>query len=95
MEKYLNINIVNRWLVFNIPILESKCSFAVHRQVCKEIKALDSTVKVHGLKGWVAHTLTINEHVMIMLTKFGAVPYRIDIKEKKIWFKKERVDGDL
>ena len=63
--------------------------FKTKREVYKELKEIESGLKDVGFTGWVAWTYIINPHIMKMYVKVGAQPYRINLKQETIWFKKE------
>jgi len=72
---------------------EDELPFSVKRTIVKELRDIENKI-VSGffrtyLSGWVGHTELKNPHIMIMLRKLGAVPYELDIKEGKLWFKRE------
>lgn len=67
---------------------EAELPFSVKRTIVKELKDIEFQIMKGSLEGWVGHTELKNPHIMIMLRKLGAVPYELNIKKKRIWFKR-------
>lgn len=81
----INKNNRNWWYLF-APIMDRELSFKEKREVVKELRLIESTIKP-PLKGWVTFTKLSNPHIMIMCIKLGGIPY--EIKRGVVWFKKE------
>ena len=81
------------WINIGCPIIDNKKgseSFSVKRQVYREFKELEETLKGFiGIIGWVAWTYLENAHIMRFFAKLGAKPYGIDLKNNQLWFCKE------
>jgi hypothetical protein len=81
----------NPWAYISCPIMESsELSFSTKRQLVIELQDIEKDIKKDiALMGWIGYARLINPHIMIMYLKLGAIPYKIDAIEQKIWFKKE------
>ena len=81
------------WIEIGCPIIDDKegsKSLSVKRQIYKEFKELEGTLKgLIGIIGWVAWTYLENAHIMRFFAKVGSKPYGIDLKENKLWFFKD------
>ena len=54
-----------------------------------EFKTLEKHLTVHPtLVGWIMWASLKHQHIMVLITKLGAMPYYIDIRRKRLWFKK-------
>ena len=80
----------NGWVNIYCPTLHEGISdFKTKREVYVELKQIESDLKDAGFTGWAAWTYVKNPHIMKMYAKVGAQPYRLNIKQETIWFKKE------
>jgi hypothetical protein len=61
----------------------------IGREILTELRQLERFLKDSGFKGWVSWTQLINPNIMKMLTKIKAYPYGINLKQEKIWFRKQ------
>lgn len=92
--RYWDIKTVDNWVFIFCPIMEDAVaskSFNIRRQLYVEFKKLEQIINQSKdyFKGWIAYTKLENPHIMKMYVKVGANPYKINIKEETIWFKKE------
>ena len=86
-------NLRNEYVnIFSETINAGIDDFKTKRAVYKELKGIEVALKEAGFTGWVAWTYLNNIHIMKMYVKVGAQPYRINLKQETIWFKKELQD---
>ena len=92
-SKYWEMNdLKNGYVNLYCPIISEdriNGNMATFRKVVRELKTLEGLLKESDFTGWVVWTELVNAHIMKMLSKFGCVPYSIDVKKETIWFKKE------
>ena len=75
--------------IFSDTINAGITDFKTKREVYKELKEAERGLSEIGFKGWVAWTYLVNTHIMKMYVKVGAQPYRINLKQETIWFRRE------
>lgn len=91
-NKYWQVKITHvPWAYISCPVMDnSELSFSIKRQLVIELQDIEKNIeRENALRGWVGYTKLANPHIMIMYLKQGAIPYKIDVIEQKIWFKKE------
>lgn len=83
---------INGWVQIESPTFQafkgSQTPMIIFRQIWREWKELENWIIEMGLHGWIANTEVENWPMMRIMTKAGAKPYLIDIKNKLIWFNK-------
>ena len=78
--------------IFCQAITDGISDFKTKREVYIELKEIEAGLKQAGFCGWVAWTYLNNIHIMKLYVKIGAQPYRINLTQETIWFKKELQD---
>lgn len=64
--------------------------FKTKREIVVEIKKIEAAIRQSSaVKGWLGYTALKNDHIMRMYTKLGAEPYRVDLKDDNLWFRRE------
>ena len=87
--QYWESRVVKDWLFIFCPSMEvEKLPLGTFKRIIKEMKEIETELKGGVLKGWVAHTKLENTHIIRMLAKRGAVPYRVDLENDIIWFQR-------
>jgi len=82
---------VNIWcpMLTQATLGASKVSFSGQKEILKELRSLENRLKIHPeVTGWISYTDLQHEHIMVLFTRVGASPYAIDVKLKRIWFRK-------
>ena len=74
--------------IFCQAITDGIDDFKTKREVYVELKEIESGLKDAGFAGWVAWTKIDNPHIMKLYVKVGAQPYRLNLKQETIWFKR-------
>jgi predicted DNA-binding transcriptional regulator len=90
-ENYWNTEILHdTWVYISCPIMDSQIlPFSIKRKIVVQLQEIEKYTKEYNLKGWIGYAKLSNPHIMIMYLKVGAIPYKIDAIEQKMWFKKE------
>ena len=81
---------VGGWIFIVCPIMNKPIKeFRVKRGIYKELLNLEKMVVSKGLRGWVGYTRLDNAHIMRMFAKLNAIPFFVDLKKDRLWFKKK------
>jgi len=81
----------NEWLWIWCPIMDEDIKdFKTLREIYKELKGIEAGIKASNtVRGWIGYTKLKNAHIMRMYAKLGAVPYKINLKDDNLWFRRE------